>query len=63
MRTRGEPVLGIGITMQPGQDVVHLGKALDAKFGELKARLPAGLTLTEVSSMPKACLLYTSRCV
>ena len=54
MRTRGEPVLGIGITMQPGQDVVHLGKALEAKFGELKARLPAGLTLTEVSSMPKA---------
>lgn len=54
MRTRGQPVLGIGITMQPGQDVVHLGRALDAKFGELKARLPAGLTLTEVSSMPKA---------
>lgn len=54
MRTQGQPVLGIGITMQPGQDVVHLGKALDAKFGELKARLPAGLTLTEVSSMPKA---------
>lgn len=54
MRTGGQPVLGIGITMQPGQDVVHLGRALDAKFGELKARLPAGLTLTEVSSMPKA---------
>ncbi len=54
MRTKGQPVLGIGITMQPGQDVVHLGRALDAKFGELKARLPAGLTLTEVSSMPKA---------
>ncbi|CAB3653258.1 Multidrug export protein AcrF [Achromobacter deleyi] len=54
MRTGGQPVLGIGITMQPGQDVVHLGRALDAKFSELKARLPAGLTLTEVSSMPKA---------
>ncbi|MBB1628456.1 efflux RND transporter permease subunit [Achromobacter sp. UMC71] len=54
MRTKGQPVLGIGITMQPGQDVVHLGRALDAKFGELKARLPAGLTLSEVSSMPKA---------
>ena len=54
MRLAGKPVLGIGITMQPGQDVVHLGRALAAKFGELTAQLPAGLTLTEVSSMPRA---------
>ncbi|MGB3433612.1 efflux RND transporter permease subunit [Achromobacter sp.] len=54
MRLGGGPVLGIGITMQPGRDVVHLGKALGAKFDELKAQLPAGLTLKEVSSMPKA---------
>lgn len=54
MRLAGKPVLGIGITMQPGQDVVHLGRALAARFGELTAQLPAGLTLTEVSSMPRA---------
>ena len=53
MRLAGKPVLGIGITMQPGQDVVHLGRAA-ARFGELTAQLPAGLTLTEVSSMPRA---------
>lgn len=54
MRLGGNAVLGIGITMQPGRDVVHLGKALSAKFEELQAQLPAGLTLKEVSSMPKA---------
>ncbi len=54
MRSGEKPVLGIGITMQPGQDVVQLGKALDAKVAELRAQLPAGLVLNEVSSMPHA---------
>jgi len=54
MRFGGKTVLGIGITMQPGQDVVRLGKSLDVKFKELQAQLPAGLTLDEVSSMPTA---------
>lgn len=54
VRFQGETVLGIGITMQPGHDVVRLGKSLDAKFKELQAELPAGLALTEVSSMPTA---------
>lgn len=54
MRFMGQQVLGIGVTMQPGGDVVHLGKALDGKVGELQKRLPAGLKLTEVTSMPHA---------
>ncbi|GAA4330825.1 efflux RND transporter permease subunit [Pigmentiphaga soli] len=52
MRAGGQPVLGIGITMQPGGDVIRLGQALDAKTDELRAQLPAGLKLTQVSSMP-----------
>ncbi|MXN75923.1 AcrB/AcrD/AcrF family protein [Burkholderia sp. 4701] len=47
-------VLGIGITMQPGGDVIRLGKALDAQSAALQAQLPAGLKLAEVSSMPDA---------
>jgi multidrug efflux pump len=54
MRSNGQAVLGIGITMQPGGDVIRLGKALDAEAGELRAHLPAGLKLVEVSSMPHA---------
>ncbi|MCO8647830.1 efflux RND transporter permease subunit [Burkholderia multivorans] len=50
----GKPVLGIGVTMPPGGDVIRLGKALDAQSKTLQAQLPAGLKLTEVSSMPHA---------
>ncbi|MDR3447848.1 MULTISPECIES: efflux RND transporter permease subunit [unclassified Dyella] len=54
MRFMSKDVLGIGITMQPGGDVVHLGKALDKATVDLQKRLPAGLKLNEVTSMPHA---------
>ncbi|VWC62145.1 acriflavin resistance protein [Burkholderia lata] len=54
MRAGGRAVLGIGVTMQPGGDVIRLGKALDAESKDLQAQLPAGLKLTLVSSMPHA---------
>ncbi|MGG1943570.1 efflux RND transporter permease subunit [Trinickia sp. NRRL B-1857] len=54
MRNRGHAVLGIGVTMQTGGDVIRLGKALDATAVQLRAHLPAGLTLEQVSSMPLA---------
>ncbi|WP_118178861.1 efflux RND transporter permease subunit [Paraburkholderia phosphatilytica] len=54
LRYGGHAVLGIGVTMQPGGDVIRLGKALDENNAELRAALPAGLKLVEVSSMPHA---------
>jgi multidrug efflux pump len=54
MRFMGRPVLGIGVTMQPGGDVIQLGNALDRATGTLQKRLPAGLKLSEVTSMPHA---------
>lgn len=54
MRANGHAVLGIGVTMQSGGDVIRLGKALDAESKDLQAQLPAGLKLTLVSSMPHA---------
>ncbi|MGT2470817.1 efflux RND transporter permease subunit [Paraburkholderia terrae] len=54
MRFQGKPVLGIGVTMQPGGDVIQLGKSLDERMKALQAHLPAGLKLVEVSSMPHA---------
>ena len=54
MRAGGKAVLGIGVTMQPGGDVIRLGKALDAEMVRLRKALPVGLQLTEVSSMPHA---------
>ncbi|CAB3800490.1 Cobalt-zinc-cadmium resistance protein CzcA [Paraburkholderia caffeinitolerans] len=54
MRFQGKAVLGIGVTMQPGGDVIQLGHALDKRIDELRRELPAGLKLVEVSSMPDA---------
>jgi len=54
MRFMAQPVLGIGVTMQPGGDVIKLGKALDRETRILQQRLPAGLKLADVTSMPRA---------
>jgi multidrug efflux pump len=54
MRYGGKAVLGVGITMRPGGDVIALGKALDAQTARLRASLPAGLKLTQVADMPTA---------
>ena len=52
MRLQGKPALGIGITMRPGGDVIELGTELDKARTTLQNQIPAGLTLTEVASMP-----------
>lgn len=54
MRFAGHPALGIGVTMQPGGDVIELGKLLAQRTSALAANLPAGLTLDTVSNMPDA---------
>jgi multidrug efflux pump subunit AcrB len=54
MRFDNQPVLGIGVTMAPSGDVISLGKDLDAKTARLRAALPAGLKLVQVTSMPTA---------
>jgi multidrug efflux pump len=54
MRFNGKAVLGIGITMRPGGDVIALGKALNKETAHLRETLPAGLKLTQVSDMPEA---------
>lgn len=54
MRSGGQAVLGIGVTMAASGDVIALGKKLDAETSRLRAALPAGLKLTEVASMPRA---------
>jgi multidrug efflux pump subunit AcrB len=54
MRFNGRTVLGIGVTMAPSGDVIALGKALDVEAERLRASLPAGLKLSQVTSMPRA---------
>src|SRR5581483_3290082 len=54
MRFDNQPVLGIGVTMDPSGDVVALSEALDTETARLRAALPAGLKLVQVASMPTA---------
>ncbi len=54
MRFAGRPALGMGITMQNGFDVIVLGKNLEGALARIQARLPAGLALDTVTSMPRA---------
>ena len=49
MRYAGHPVLGIGVTMQTGGDVIDLSKHLKPVIASLQQRLPAGLTLHTVT--------------
>lgn len=54
MRFDGKPVLGIGVSMQPGGDVIALGEHLAAAAAKIRGELPAGLQLQLVTSMPHA---------
>ncbi len=49
MHYAGHPVLGIGVTMQTGGDVIDLSKHLKPVIASLQQRLPAGLTLHTVT--------------
>ena len=54
LRHEGQVALGIGITMAKGGDVIALGHALDQRIAEATARLPLGLKLSVMESMPDA---------
>ena len=49
LRYEGKPVLGIGVTMQAGGNVIDLSKHLKPVIASLQQRLPAGLTLHVVT--------------
>jgi multidrug efflux pump len=49
MRFEGRPVVGIGVTMQTGGNVIELSKRLRTAMTGLQQRLPAGLTLHTVT--------------
>ncbi len=54
MRFRGEDVVGIGVSMVEGGDILRLGDALDAEVARLAVELPVGLELHRVADQPRA---------
>jgi len=51
---QGKQVLGLGISMSKGGDIIALGKALKVSTAAINASLPAGLRLVEVQDQPTA---------
>jgi len=54
MRFNGKEVIGLGISMEKGGDIIQLGNNLEKTVSELKAKLPVGIELQRVSDQPKA---------
>jgi multidrug efflux pump subunit AcrB len=54
MHFQGKQVLGLGISMTKGGDIIAMGKALKAATASINATLPAGLQLVEVQDQPTA---------
>jgi multidrug efflux pump len=54
MRFQGREVLGIGVSMAKGGDIVELGRGLDRAVERIRKDLPVGLELAQVTSQPEA---------
>ncbi|HLY96329.1 MAG: efflux RND transporter permease subunit [Sideroxydans sp.] len=53
MRYRGKDAVGLAISMNKDGNVIELGKALDKAIADLRAHLPAGVEIHQVSDQPK----------
>ncbi|MDP2095368.1 MAG: efflux RND transporter permease subunit, partial [Hydrogenophaga sp.] len=54
LRHNGIDSIALGISMAKGGDIIALGKALETTVTEIKAALPAGMTLVQVQDQPSA---------
>jgi multidrug efflux pump len=54
MRFNGKEVIGLGVSMEKGGNIIVMGKAIDATVAEIKAKLPVGINLERVSDQPRA---------
>jgi len=54
MRFNGKDVIGLGISMEKGGDIIELGKSLRAATDKLRAQLPVGIEMEQVQDQPQA---------
>ncbi|BBB93350.1 Efflux pump membrane transporter BepE [Methylomusa anaerophila] len=48
-----QPAIGISLAMEPGGNILALGKKLDATIAQIKQELPAGLEMNQTVNQPK----------
>ncbi|NBW55542.1 MAG: efflux RND transporter permease subunit, partial [Betaproteobacteria bacterium] len=51
---QGKEVIGLGVSMAKGGDIIQLGKALQTATTRIEKTLPAGVSLVQVQDQPKA---------
>ncbi|MGO4377855.1 efflux RND transporter permease subunit [Pseudoduganella sp. RAF19] len=54
MRFNGKEVIGLGISMEKGGNIIELGKDLEKTVTEMKGKLPVGIELDRVANQPAA---------
>ncbi|OEZ54127.1 multidrug resistance protein MdtC [Janthinobacterium sp. HH103] len=54
MRFNGKEVIGLGVSMEKGGNIIDMGKALQATVTRMKGELPVGIELQRVSNQPEA---------
>ncbi|MEN9868878.1 MAG: hypothetical protein RL748_4468, partial [Pseudomonadota bacterium] len=54
MRFNGKEVIGLGVSMARGGNIIELGKNLNATVLELRSKLPVGIELEQVANQPRA---------
>jgi multidrug efflux pump len=54
MRFNGKEVIGLGVSMEKGGNIIVMGKGLEKTVAEIRAKLPVGLELQRVSDQPRA---------
>ncbi|MFC5473673.1 efflux RND transporter permease subunit [Paraherbaspirillum soli] len=53
MHFNGKEVIGLGVSMAKGGDIITLGKEMEKVVAAIKAKLPVGIELERVSNQPK----------
>jgi multidrug efflux pump subunit AcrB len=54
MRFNGKEVIGLGVSMEKGGNIIELGKGLDQTVERIRAQLPVGIELERVADQPRA---------
>lgn len=53
MRFNGKEVIGLGISMEKGGNIIVLGQHLQKELQEIRSKLPVGIQIERVSDQPK----------
>ncbi|MFC5462864.1 efflux RND transporter permease subunit [Massilia niabensis] len=54
MRFNGKEVIGLGVSMEKGGNIITLGESLTSTVARIRAQLPVGIELERVSDQPRA---------